>query len=488
VRFRTTLLVALALGACVREPTAIVLPPGTHYGYYVTVGGAPSGTGADSAPWDLVTALAGARGVIQPGDTVWIRQGTYRGLFETTLDGAVDARIIFRGYPGERVTIDGSLNARGTYLTFWGIEIMQSDPAATADYVLRANTRDGRFINLVLHDAGISGISFIKDRGEEVELYGSLVYNNGTHENIDHGIYAHNETGASKAIVDNVFFNNYARGIQIYADGDAALRNIRTEGNVAFNNGSISAGSTPVNLLVSGQVPTSGMVVRDNLLFASAGTDGVGLRIGDYDAAYNGDIVLDGNYAAGGAAGLQMRHRWSQATVRDNTFAGSAEVVQTGGLALVLAYSWTGNRYYRDPAATGWEHDATKYDFGGWKAQTGLGDADLAGGALPADARVFVRPNRYEAGRAHVIVYNWPRAASVAVDLAGVLAPGDPYEVRNVQDPYGTPVVSGTFDGTAVVIPMSGVAPPTPIGRFTPRQAPRTAPDFDVFLVTVRGE
>ena len=475
----------LALAACTREPTAIILPPGTHYGYYVTVNGAPGGTGADSAPWDLVTALAGADGVIAPGDTVWIRQGTYRGRFETTLAGAANAPIIFRGYPGERATIDGSLNARGSYLTFWGIEIMQSNPLATADYVLRANTSSGRFINLVLHDAGISGISFIKDRGEGVELYGSLVYNNGTSENNDHGIYAHNETAGSKAIVDNVVFNNYARGIQIYADGDVVLRNIRAEGNVAFNNGSISAGSTPVNLLVSASVPTGGMTVRDNLLYASPGTGGIGLRIGDYDPIFNGDIVIEGNYSAGGAAGLQMRQRWSQATVRNNTFVGSAEVVQTGGLALPLAYSWTGNRYHRDPAATGWEHDNTEYDFAGWKSQTGLGAEDQAVGAMPAEALVFVRPNLYEAGRAHVIVYNWPHSASVAVDLSGVLSAGDRYEVRNVQDVFGAPVVAGTFDGGAVTIPMGGVTPPAPIGRFAPRQAPRTGPDFDVFLVTV---
>lgn len=478
----------MALAACAHDPTGVVLPPGTHTGYYVAATGTPGGTGADSAPWDLGTALAGARGRIQPGDTVWMRQGRYRGNFETALTGTAGNHIIFRGYPGERATIDGSLRADGAFLTFWGIEIMQSNPLASVEPVLRANTRNGRFVNLVLHDAGVSGISFAKDRGEGVELYGSVIYNNGTHENIDHGIYAHNQTTASKAIVDNVLFNNYARGVQIYGDEDVALRNIQTEGNVAFNNGSISAGSTPANVLVSAQVPTSGMVVRDNLLYTSAGTDGIGLRIGDYDAAFNGDIVLDGNYVAGGAVGLQLHHPWTQATVRNNTFVGSADVVQTGGAALALAYTWGGNRYHRDPTAAGWEHDGTGYDFGGWKAQTGLGGADEAVATPPGEARVFVRPNRYEPGRAHVVVYNWPRGGSVAVDLSSVLHPGDRYEVRNVQAIYGTPVVTGTYDGGPVVIPMSGVAPPAPIGRVAPRQAPRTAPDFDVFLVTVPSQ
>ncbi len=477
-------LLAVALAGCGRDPMAVVLPPGTRHGYYVRATGSPGGTGADSAAWDLATALAGAHGVIQPGDTVWIRQGVYRGAFETDLVGTPGAYIIFRAYPGERATIDGGLRAAGAFLAVWGLEVMQSHPLANVEPVLRANTREGRFVNLVLHDAGGSGISFIKDRGEGVELYGCVVYNHGVGENVDHGVYAHNETAGSKAILDNVFFNNYARGIQVYADEDSALRNIRVEGNVAFNNGSISAGSTPVNLLVSGQVPTGGMTVRDNLLYASPGTDGIGLRIGDYDSTFNGDIVIEGNYVGGGAAGLQLRRRWSQATVRNNTVVGSAEVVQTGGEALDLAYAWSGNRYHRDPAATGWEHDNTEYDFAGWQTRTGLGGADEALGAMPAEARVFVRPNRYETGRAHVIVYNWPRRASVTVDLSGVLAPGDRYEVRNVQALYGAPVVAGTFDGALVVIPMNGVAPPAPIGRLAPRQAPRTAPEFDVFLVT----
>lgn len=484
---RAAALLAVALVACAREPTDPVLPPPTRTGFYVTANGSPDGTGAGDSPWDLATALAGSGGRIGPGDTVWIRQGVYRGAFGTDLVGAPDYPIIFRAYPGERATIDGSLDADGAYLTFWGFEIMQSFLSFATEPLLRADTREGRFINLVLHDSRLSGVSLIKDRGEGVELYGCLIYNNGSSENVDHGIYAHNQTTGTKSIADNVLFNNFARGIQVYADEDLALRGMRVDGNVSFNNGTIAASSTPVNLLVSGQVPTSGITVTNNLLYASPGTDGIGLRVGDYDAIYNGDILVEGNYAGGGAAGLQMRHRWAQATVRNNTFAASAQMVQTGGAFLVLAYDWTGNRYHRDPAAPAWEHEATDYDFSGWKVQSGLGGADEAVAALPAGTQVFVRPNRYEAGRAHVVVYNWPFAASVAVDLSAVLQSGDAYEIRNVQDVFGNPVVTGTFDGAPVVIPMNGVAPPAPMGRTVPRAAPRTAPEFDVFLVTVRG-
>ena len=61
----------------------------------------------------------------------------------------------------------------------------------------------------------------------------------------------------------------------------------------------------------------------------------------------------------------------------------------------------------------------------------------------PATTKVFVRPNKYEPGRSHVVVYNWGRQSEVAVDLSGVLRAGNRYEVRNVQALFGAPVVSG---------------------------------------------
>jgi len=477
--------VTLACHPGLGEP---VLPPPTHDGFYVTTRGSPSGSGAGDDPWDLATALAGGAGRVSPGDTVWIRAGTYRGFFETALDGSAAAPIIFRQYPGERARIDGGLRAEGSYLTFWGIEIFQSDPLAWNEYLLRAYTASGRFVNLVLHDGGYSGVSFDAQRGAGVELYGSVIYNNGTHENVDHGIYAHNATTGIKYITDNVLFNNYARGIQVYADGDPVLHDIRVTGNIAFNNGSISAGSTPVNLLISAQVPTAGMVASDNVLYASPGVAGINLRLGDYDSTYNGDVVVRDNYAAGGVAGLQLRHRWSLATVRDNVVVGSSEVVQTGGTDLALAYDWGNNRYYRDPGAAAWEHEQQEYDFASWRAQTALGTSDVALAAAPAEPAVFVRPNRYEAGRAFVAVVNWGDAATVPLDLSGVLTIGARFEIRNVQDLFGAPVVAGTFDGNPVAVPMSGVNAPLPGGRLAPRRAPRTAPEFDVFLVTPASE
>jgi hypothetical protein len=356
---------------------------------------------------------------------------------------------------------------------------MQSHPTT---YGLQANTDHGRFINLVVHDAGTQGVSFWTP-AVDAELYGCIIYNNGSHENLDHGVYVHNEDG-TKLIADNVFFDNLARGIQVYASrNNPYIRNVRVEGNVSFNNGTIS----PVvggreNLIFNAPVPTSGMVAIGNMLYFS-GPEGINLRTGKYAPQNNLDIVLRDNYAAGGKIGLEMDEPWRQATVTGNTFIGSRDVVQVGGANLAGHYQWSNNTWVRDDDARAWRYEDKPYTWKAWQRASGLGTSDRVEAEPPRETKVFVRPNRYEPGRANLVVYNWARQDTVSVDVSAVLRSGDHYEVRNVQALFGSPVASGVYQGKAVGIPMTGVAPPAPIGRVL-RQPPRTGPAFDVFILT----
>ena len=51
------------------------------------------------------------------------------------------------------------------------------------------------------------------------------------------------------------------------------------------------------------------------------------------------------------------------------------------------------------------------------------------------------------------------RLGSVAVDMSGILAVGDAYEVRNVRDFFGTPAVTGTYGGGSITIPITARTP-----------------------------
>lgn len=81
-------------------------PPDAASGFHATIDGTPQGDGSLASPWDLDTALNAPPGV-EPGDTVWIHEGTYKGTFVLKHDGEDGAPVMIRAWPGDRVTLDG---------------------------------------------------------------------------------------------------------------------------------------------------------------------------------------------------------------------------------------------------------------------------------------------------------------------------------------------------------------------------------------------
>src|SRR6202521_375199 len=87
--------------------------------YYVAPPGHTTGDGSMGTPWDLQTALS-VPPAVRPGDTIWLRGGTYAGAavagysFACSLKGTAGLPISVRQYPGERATIDGRGAVYGT--------------------------------------------------------------------------------------------------------------------------------------------------------------------------------------------------------------------------------------------------------------------------------------------------------------------------------------------------------------------------------------
>jgi len=368
----------------------------------------------------------------------------------------------------------------GANAVYWGLELMQSDPVANGQDALDASGPSKKFINLVIHDAGKQGFSFY-DAGGVSELYGSIIYNNGTHEELDHGVYAVNDAG-TKYIRDNIVFNNLAYGIHVFATTDhPVLADVHAEGNVTFDNGSISTlGMVKSNLLMGGDAPTKKMHALNNRLYFAPPATGSNARFG-VAGQNNGDVEVRNNYSVGGATGLQLES-WQTAIVENNTWLGSEDMVYLT-TSTTPGYTWVGNTWYRDPAAPAWRYQETPYTFDAWRTATGLGASDQTSADGPTGQTVFVQPNQYEPGRAHLIVYNWSGEATALVDVSGVLQLGDRYEVHNAQDFFGAPVATGVYDGSPLAVSMAGVEPPVPLGRST-ATPPRTAPFFDVFVLT----
>jgi len=432
----TATITATSEGTNGSASVAVTTPPapGTHTGYYVAPSGSSANDGSSSRPWSLAHALGGAGGRIQAGDTVWVRGGTYFAPFRSTLTGTAAAPIVVRAYPGERAIIDGvnttsdNFVVAGSWSVMWGLEFTStalSRYATVINHNYRANTvinngPHNKYINIVIHDGGVAFFNYSQQW--DVEVHGSIVYNNGWEapdRGHGHGMYIKSDLGPVVAR-DNVLFNQYGYGIHVYTNaGSGFLNNIRLEGNVSFGSGSLSPSGTSANIGNLGQPLANALVVKDNMTYFAPSLSGSNLVLGSGDG-----LAATGNYVVGG--GGMSQGSWTNATVTGNTVLSAT---------------------------------------------------------ASAPTRVFVRPNAYEAGRANIIVYNPSGQGSVTVDLAGVVPVGARYEVRNVQDLFGAPVVSGTYGG-AISLPMGGVPAPTPIG-LSSSPAPRTGPYFDVFIVTI---
>jgi len=470
-----------------------------HAGWHVTPSGTEQGSGARSSPWNLSYALNGAAGRVQPGDTIWLHSGTYRGEIRATVAGASGRPVVIRQYPGERATYDAkgatssasrgdAFVVKGQWTEWWDFEITNSDPnrhTDTRSNMLVNAASNTKYINLVVHDGGIG--FYNSPSASNVEISGSIFYNNGwqgTAKGGGHAMYLKSYSGPV-LVRDNVTFDQFGYGIHVYTDkGAGQLVNITIDGNVSFNNGTVTEQYTTTansNILVGGEEPVKGNAVKNNMTYFSAGHGVYNVRLG-YAETPNVDVTMSNNYVVGGKY-LLTTAQWDRLSVTGNQLIGGSGMVNVLDQSLG-GYSWSGNKYQRDPSASAWQYLGTGLAFAAWKSSTGLGGNDAVTSSLPTETKVFVRPNAHENGRAMVVVYNWGKQSGVSVDLSNVLPSGAKYEVRNVQNWFGSPVATGTFSGGSIQLPMSGVTAPTPIGG-SAHMPTRTGPDFDTFIVRI---
>lgn len=426
--------------------------------FYVSPSGTPAGDGSLENPWSLAVALA-APPAVRPGDTIWLRGGTYRGTFESRLNGSAESPIVVRQFPGERATLDGGnsgfvsiLSVSGSYTWYQGFEITSTDPVRVSAQTGSSPTDIGRgggvatvqdpgtgaglkFINLVVHDTA-GGFGLWRE-ATDLEVSGCLVYNNGwlaPDRGHGHGFYVQNLTG-TKRITDNLIFANFSHGIQAYGSEAADLDNITIQGNTIFDNG--LAPEYERNVLVGGGSVARNPQIVQNILFYPGAT-GQNLNVG-YDPYGAGSVgaVITGNYVVNGV----------------NLFS-----------ALNTAVTMTGNSFFSPTDAS---------------IQTRF-PTNVYSMSPPAAPAVFIRRNAYEAGRANITVVNWGGAAAVPVDIGTILPIGAAYEIVDAQDFFGPPVARGVHDGSPIILPMAGLSTAPPLGL---APFPATGLRFNVFVL-----
>ena len=130
------------------------------------------------------------------------------------------------------------------------------------------------------------------------------------------------------------------------------------------------------------------------------------------------------------------------------------------------AYRWDFNSYLSDHGpGPQFANASGRFGFAQWRRATGLDLHSRASATRPAGVNVFVRPNRYEAGRANIVIYNWDLRDRVPVDVSSVLSPGAQFEIRDAQNYFAEPVLRGVYKGEPLLLPANLSKVALPVGN-----------------------
>jgi hypothetical protein len=504
-----------ATGSPTLIPVSFSVAPkstGSGHAWYVSSTGSPAGNGSISSPWDIVTGFASRS--VQPGDTIWVRGGSYSGgsgnVFYVRLVGTASQPITIRNYPGERAIIENWLQigccdqnpqpSDGAYVWVWGLEFWDSIPngdrtGSTTGADITNPSVDTwavgtKLINNIIHDT--SGGPGVWKEAQEAEVYGNLMYYNGwigPDRAHGHGLYTQNNTPTT-LISDNISFDNFDEGMQFYGSSAGPVQDYNVVGNILAENGQIS-GSLNQSFLFAGggaNLNLNGITLSDNYTYNPASVSAGYTAFGYPWDTVNGSLSATGNVFTDGLDATDFWH-WTSIVFENNqVYSPSNEVLMiTGFPSGYSSYTFKNNSYYGGGrfliGQGGPSVNTSSLTFPAWQSNTGLDSNSTYTSAAPTGVWTYVRPNKYEPGRANIVIYNWNLQSSVSVDVSSVLTPGTSYQIKDAENFFGNPVVSGVYEGGTVSIPMTGLSPEVPEGKAPITPPVDTAPQFGIFIL-----
>ena len=378
--------------------------------WHAAPGGKHDAPGTKDAPWDLESALGGQQ-KIAPGDTLWISAGTYKhpdrklgaAGYVVRLAGEEGKPIHVRAMPGRRVTLDGGLAVQqpSTWLWIRDLEILVSENFSMS----RKLNEPGSHPNSYKRPWGGLNVH----AGEGCKYINLVIHDNaqgiswwrGSIDSEVHGciIYDNGWDAPDRGHGHAIYTQNQ--------DGTKTISDCIMTGGYGYTMHAYGSSRAYVdNYLVEGNIcydgghfligggrPSQNIRALKNYL------SNVSMQIG-YSAPHNEDCEIRDNLILNG--GLQINNY--------------KKVVKEGNLVLGK----------NDPRPQ------------------------------EADARIELRPNRYDPNRANLAVFNWAKKATVDVAPDSFLKVSDKYRLLSPREFYGKPVISGTFDGKPIRVPIDG--------------------------------
>ncbi|MBS2099058.1 hypothetical protein, partial [Carboxylicivirga linearis] len=487
--------------------------------WFVAVEGKSSGTGKINDPIDLVSALASGSTPMKAGDTLFIRGGVYEGVnFGVEFNGTEQKVCVVKPYNNEKVIIKGVpsdeksglavFRNNGKFVHVYDliitcapqVRISREQASSPTDIPTIAGTvitdEGGKMINCIIHNASSTALNS-PTTAVNAEYYGNIAFNNGWQEISNegtryfghgHSLYFQNASGSRKLIESNILFKTYGYGVQFYSAGGSATEGSDILENIIFMSGTLTNEdgiNGKYNFLIDSDRET--VLENNHSYHKDVGTH--------FFVGYNSDgisVEINGNYLMNGNKGM-FYNRFQNIKARNNTVVMPNRMTTGYGYSIAALndpvslptgnYDIDYSTYYSDGA-----HFEGIGDFSKWQElkkvdNNGIYTSVTDFKSVPNKVKVI--PNRYEAKRAHIVIYNHQLLSTVAVDVSNILSNGDPYWLYDVED-MRQPIQQGTYTGGSLQIATNQSTVFPVIGTEVYTEAAHSGDDFGAFLLIGR--
>jgi len=458
--------------------------------WFVSTNG--NGNGSIGSPWSLQTALINS--ALQPGDTVWLRSGTYFPVSTNAyLNGALgwwasvagnsNNPVTYRSYSNEWATIDRRWLLT-SYVRFRDLEFYDSlkghNPTNGVGnggngpwvHFVQGGRPGCEWINCVIHDIhnGFTG---------GAQARGCIIWYVGWNE------YEHVGYPAPANFSGNISGWHMALAVNGIVSNAGLPAGSGCNYNIIFGGGQTVTNEQWAEIENAGSTTMINSNYFYSYLTNNISRPSISVNMLD-------NMSANGNYFAGPypmqmtISGTNISAQWNTA-YQDSSASGLMFYLSTPS----GRYTVNNNRYFCAPPNTAWFVYGGVYrtTFAQWQAVGLDANSTISNSVAPPDA-VYVVPNQDQAKRCHIAIYNWTRKDNVTVNLSGVLGPGDSYKLYSAQNYNAGPIQSGTFGGSTITVPMTNLtSAPILYGtnmNFTseiPTRPPPTSPEFGAFVV-----
>jgi hypothetical protein len=337
--------------------TALVNVPVAGTSYYVSPTGSDSNSGTFSTPF---RTLAKGTSVLKPGDTLYVRAGTYAESLSDKIPSGTSwtAPVTVAAYPGEQVVVQPTsgnfvmrIQGSRSYIIVDGLIFDGSFVASANVYIVAISSGTPQHIrikNSEIRNGPSQGILVESIAGypkpEYNEFLNLRVHDNGTTD-FAHGFYIQSN---HNLIESCEIYRNAGWGIQVYKEGgingeDAGDNIIRN--NKVHDNARAGARGVGIGLYVG-----KGNIAYNNLVWNN--NNGIVIGIGATETKVFNNTV----YQNSGTAGIYVKSDSTNAIVKNNiAYLNAGSNIRNDGAGTALDANLAGI----DPKFV----DAANYDF-----------------------------------------------------------------------------------------------------------------------------